>query len=69
MDFTYGVAHAPSESLIPHHSWPCNDSFSFYTFTATIVEHYPCTLLVYGAWWTNLETELPEWHLNMLTGL
>lgn len=55
--------------LIPHHTWPCNDSFSFYFFTATVVEHFPCTFLVFGAWWTNLETELPEWLLNMLTVL
>ena len=35
--------------LIPHHTWPCNDSFSFYFFTATVVEHFPCTFLVFGA--------------------
>lgn len=39
---TFGIA------MIPHHSWPCNDSFSFYTFTATIVEHSPCTLLLFA---------------------
>lgn len=53
MDFAYGVAHR--RNCYTHHSWPCNDSFSFYTFTATIVEHSPCTLLICGAWWTNLE--------------